>query len=326
MFAFLLSLNNVTVAVFIAGAETQTLPVVLFQMAKFEVTPAMAALGCPVDPYVVYPLRTDPAVGSGDESEPDEIACRVREVLGETAAPWEVVSRTGSVAHELRAIARDRHVDVLVIGKPRRSLRHFFRTLAGRLTIQVRASIPINTPGDMKAYRLRGTAKMPSFDVAGLEMTSVEAKVRYTDGVLELNEEQVEVGPGTVVYIEPGTRHRLSSSEGVRTVVFGVPALHPEDEYFDYAKKVQKALHDAGVRSHLDSRAETLKYRVAEGASMKVPYMLVVGKREAEQGTVAVNVRGAGKEQKPNAVQLDDFVRRVVEENRTRSLVLAAHA
>ena len=42
---------------------------------------------------------------------------------------------------------------------------------------------------------------------------------------------------------------------------------------------------------------------------MKVPYMLVVGRREAEQGTVAVNVRGAGKEQKPNSVPLDEFVR-----------------
>ncbi len=61
-------------------------------------------------------------------------------------------------------------------------------TIAGRLTIQVHASIPINTPGDMKAYRLRGTAKMPGFDVAGLEMTNVEARVRYADGVLELNE------------------------------------------------------------------------------------------------------------------------------------------
>jgi len=36
-----------------------------------------------------------------------------------------------------------------------------------------------------------------------------------------------------VVYIEPYTRHRLWSREGVRTVVFGVPALRPEDEYFD---------------------------------------------------------------------------------------------
>ena len=56
-----------------------------------------------------------------------------------------------------------------------------------------------------------------------------------------------------------------------------VRVLPITDEYAEYANKVHKALHDAGVRSHLDSRAETLKYRVAEGARMKVPYMLVVG-------------------------------------------------
>ena len=77
---------------------------------------------------------------------------------------------------------------------------------------------------------------------------------------------------------------------------------------------------------HLDARSETLKYRVAEGARMKVPYMLVVGKREAEQRTVAVNVRGAGREQKPNSVPLDEFVTRVVRENATRTLTLSAHA
>ncbi|HEU4786956.1 MAG TPA: threonine--tRNA ligase [Gemmatimonadaceae bacterium] len=105
-----------------------------------------------------------------------------------------------------------------------------------------------------------------------------------------------------------------------------VRVLPITDEYCEYARSVTKRLHDAGVRVHLDARSETLKYRVAEGARMKVPYMVVVGRREAEQGTVAVNVRGAGKEQKPNAVPLDTFVKRVAEENRTRSLVLAAHA
>jgi threonyl-tRNA synthetase len=104
-----------------------------------------------------------------------------------------------------------------------------------------------------------------------------------------------------------------------------VRVLPITDDYREYAEKVAKQLHDANIRVHLDSRAETLKYRVAEGARMKVPYMLVVGKREAEQGTVAVNVRGAGKEQKPNSVPLDEFVRRVVGENRSRTLVLAAH-
>jgi threonyl-tRNA synthetase len=104
-----------------------------------------------------------------------------------------------------------------------------------------------------------------------------------------------------------------------------VRVLPITDDYREYAARVTARLHDAGVRVHLDARSETLKYRVAEGARMKVPYMVVVGKREAEQGTVAVNVRGAGKEQKPNSVSLDEFVSRVVEENRTRSLVLAAH-
>jgi threonyl-tRNA synthetase len=98
------------------------------------------------------------------------------------------------------------------------------------------------------------------------------------------------------------------------------------DDYRAYAEQVTKRLYDAGLRVHLDARAETLKYRVAEGARMKVPYMIVVGKREAEQGTVAVNVRGAGNEQKPNSVPLEEFLSRILEEHRTRSLTLSAHA
>jgi mannose-6-phosphate isomerase-like protein (cupin superfamily) len=52
-------------------------------------------------------------------------------------------------------------------------------------------------------------------------------------GRMELNGDVIDVEPGTVVYIEPYTRHRLWSEEGVRTVVFGVPALDPDDEFFD---------------------------------------------------------------------------------------------
>jgi len=50
-------------------------------------------------------------------------------------------------------------------------------------------------------------------------------------GILELNQDRVNVGPGSVVLIEPGTRHRLLGN--VRTIVFGVPPLEPDDEYFD---------------------------------------------------------------------------------------------
>lgn len=52
-------------------------------------------------------------------------------------------------------------------------------------------------------------------------------------GQMELGEDVVDVSPGTVITISPGTRHRLRSEKGVRTIVFGVPAFDPDDEYFD---------------------------------------------------------------------------------------------
>ena len=51
-------------------------------------------------------------------------------------------------------------------------------------------------------------------------------------GQMELGGDLIDVEPGTVIYIEPGTPHRLWGD--VRTIVFGVPALQSEDEYFDF--------------------------------------------------------------------------------------------
>jgi mannose-6-phosphate isomerase-like protein (cupin superfamily) len=51
-------------------------------------------------------------------------------------------------------------------------------------------------------------------------------------GTLELNDDSVTVEPCMVIYIEPYTTHKLTSALGVRTVVFGVPALKAEDEFF----------------------------------------------------------------------------------------------
>jgi mannose-6-phosphate isomerase-like protein (cupin superfamily) len=52
-------------------------------------------------------------------------------------------------------------------------------------------------------------------------------------GRMELNGDTIEISPGMVVTIETGTRHRLMSEGGIRTVVFGVPAFDSNDEYFD---------------------------------------------------------------------------------------------
>jgi mannose-6-phosphate isomerase-like protein (cupin superfamily) len=51
-------------------------------------------------------------------------------------------------------------------------------------------------------------------------------------GKMELNGDVIDVAPGTVVVIEPFTMHRLWSAEGVRTIVFGVPAFRQEDEFY----------------------------------------------------------------------------------------------
>jgi threonyl-tRNA synthetase len=83
-------------------------------------------------------------------------------------------------------------------------------------------------------------------------------------------------------------------------------------------------MRDAGIRAELDARSETLKYRVAEGARMKIPYMCVIGRREAEADQVAVNTRGAGEGQKPAPVAVDEFITRVLRESADRSLSLGA--
>jgi mannose-6-phosphate isomerase-like protein (cupin superfamily) len=52
-------------------------------------------------------------------------------------------------------------------------------------------------------------------------------------GKIELNGEWYEIEPGVTIWIEPGTRHRVVSEGGIRTIVFGLPAFDPADEWFD---------------------------------------------------------------------------------------------
>jgi threonyl-tRNA synthetase len=69
---------------------------------------------------------------------------------------------------------------------------------------------------------------------------------------------------------------------------------------------------------HTDDRSETLNYKIRDGEVQKVPYLAVVGQREADAATVAVRVRGAGKKQV--VMPAPEFVATLVEEVRTRSL------
>ncbi|HEX5729280.1 threonine--tRNA ligase, partial [Microbacterium sp.] len=66
------------------------------------------------------------------------------------------------------------------------------------------------------------------------------------------------------------------------------------DRHADYAREVAEALAEAGLRAELDDRTESVGRKIREAELRKVPYMLVVGDREAESGSVAVRRHRAG--------------------------------
>jgi threonyl-tRNA synthetase len=85
------------------------------------------------------------------------------------------------------------------------------------------------------------------------------------------------------------------------------------------AHQVAGRLKAAGLRVHVDDRNETLNYRIRDGEVQKVPYMAVVGQREAESDSLALRARGVGKKQE--VMSVDSFLTRINEEVRTRAMV-----
>jgi threonyl-tRNA synthetase len=90
------------------------------------------------------------------------------------------------------------------------------------------------------------------------------------------------------------------------------------DAQTEAGRRLVERLAAAGIRAHLDDRSETLNYRIREGEVGKVPYMAIVGQREAESDSLALRVRGAGKKQE--VMTADAFLARVTDEARTRAL------
>jgi len=79
----------------------------------------------------------------------------------------------------------------------------------------------------------------------------------------------------------------------------------------DYANEVQTRLKSAGIRVEADLRNEKINYKVREHSLQKVPHLLVVGKREAEEGTVAIRTLG---EQHQRVMSLDEAIALLVSE------------
>ncbi len=96
-----------------------------------------------------------------------------------------------------------------------------------------------------------------------------------------------------------------------------VRILPISDKYHDYANKVRAKLQENGVMVTVDERAEKIGYKIRETRLDRVPYMLVVGQKEEEEGLVSVRSRYLGDEgQKP----VDTFIDEICKEIRTKEI------
>ena len=89
-------------------------------------------------------------------------------------------------------------------------------------------------------------------------------------------------------------------------------AILPISEKFnDYARKVQSYLDGQGVRAVLDDRNEKIGRKIRDNELKRVPYMVIVGEKEAADGLVSMRVQGGGEQAK---MKMEDFARRINDE------------
>ena len=90
-----------------------------------------------------------------------------------------------------------------------------------------------------------------------------------------------------------------------------VKVLPISDKHLEYSQKIVEQLQDKGIRVELDDRQEKIGYKIREAQLQKIPYMLVIGDKEVEAGTVGIRKRQEGD---IGAMGIDEFVQKIKEE------------
>ncbi|MBR4341868.1 MAG: threonine--tRNA ligase [Lachnospiraceae bacterium] len=96
-----------------------------------------------------------------------------------------------------------------------------------------------------------------------------------------------------------------------------VRVLPISDKYLDYANEVAGKLKAAGIRNTVDARSEKIGFKIREARLDRLPYMLVVGQKEQEEGLVSVRSRFKGDE---GQKKLDDFIKDILVEINTKEI------
>ena len=88
------------------------------------------------------------------------------------------------------------------------------------------------------------------------------------------------------------------------------------EKFNDYGEKVLSELKSAGIRAEIDKSNETLGKKIRAGKTKKIPYLLVVGEKEKEAETVAVNFRDKKEQETMSLAQFTQLVKKEIEEKK----------
>ena len=91
-----------------------------------------------------------------------------------------------------------------------------------------------------------------------------------------------------------------------------VKLLPIADRHLDYTYEIKKQLEAKGIRLEIDDRNEKIGYKIREARLQKVPYMLIIGDNEVENGTLSVRKRGENGDL--GSMKVEDFIAKAVEE------------
>jgi threonyl-tRNA synthetase len=90
-----------------------------------------------------------------------------------------------------------------------------------------------------------------------------------------------------------------------------VSVIPISEKHLDYAKKIQQQLRDNNIRTELRDENETLGKKIRTAEMQKIPYLLIMGDREIESGSVGARARGKGD---LGAMKLEEFANKAKEE------------
>ena len=99
-----------------------------------------------------------------------------------------------------------------------------------------------------------------------------------------------------------------------------VRVLPISEKFMDYGQKVLDALNAAGIRAEIDTKSEKIGYKIREARLQKIPYMLIVGAKEEEEGLVSVRSRFLGDEGQKDLTAFIEEITKEIKSRQTREV------